>query len=209
VVDATGYSGKPIHILVALDPAGKILGAKLVEHHEPIVLIGIPEEKIRSVIDHFRGVDVRALAAGTAPAAGSPEIVSGATVTVLVIGDSIIRSALKVVQARGLGAPADAASQAAVPSAATIDETRSEIADWQTLIGDDRPAPNLSPPRSMTHTTSPGTRSREAARERSADESFVDLCRTRHHPHHRPQPAGRSRYRQMTEQLRPGQTRSW
>ena len=57
IVDATGYSGKPIHILVALDPAGKILGAKMVEHHEPIVLIGIPEEKIRPVIEHFGGVD--------------------------------------------------------------------------------------------------------------------------------------------------------
>src|SRR4051812_8735373 len=42
VVDSTGYSGKPIRILVALDPSGRILGAKLMEHHEPIVLVGIP-----------------------------------------------------------------------------------------------------------------------------------------------------------------------
>src|SRR5512145_2469983 len=42
VVDATGYSGKPIHILVAIDASGRILGAKLMEHHEPIVLVGIP-----------------------------------------------------------------------------------------------------------------------------------------------------------------------
>ena len=32
VVDSTGYSGKPIHVLVALDTTGKIIGAKLMEH---------------------------------------------------------------------------------------------------------------------------------------------------------------------------------
>src|SRR5262249_58220653 len=66
VVDSTGYSGKPIRILIALDPKGTLIGAKLMEHHEPIVLVGIPEEKIRAVIDHFRGTDFRAIAARTA-----------------------------------------------------------------------------------------------------------------------------------------------
>jgi NosR/NirI family nitrous oxide reductase transcriptional regulator len=133
VVDATGYSGKPIHILVALDPNGRLIGAKLMEHHEPIVLVGIPEEKIEPVIEHFRGVDMRAIVAGTAEAV-PPDIVSGATVTVLVIGDSILRSALKVVQARGLGSPSAAA--AAAPVVTTVDLSKSEIVDWQTLIGD-------------------------------------------------------------------------
>lgn len=134
VVDATGYSGKPIHILVALDPAGKIIGARLMEHHEPIVLVGIPEEKIRKVIDHFRGTDVRAIAAGAAQAS-SPDIVSGATVTVLVIGDSIIRSAIKVVEERALGGPA-AAGKAAPPESVSVDLDKSEVEDWQTLLGD-------------------------------------------------------------------------
>ncbi len=134
VVDATGYSGKPIHILVALDPAGMLIGAKLMEHHEPIVLVGIPEEKIRAVIDHFRGTDIRAIAAGTAEVS-TPDIVSGATVTVLVIGDSIVRSALKVVQARGLGQPpAAVAGTAAVVT--TVDLGKSDVVDWQTLVGD-------------------------------------------------------------------------
>ena len=134
VVDATGYSGKPIHILVALDPSGRIIGAKLMEHHEPIVLVGIPEEKIRSVIDHFRGTDVHAITAG-APQASTPDIVSGATVTVLVIGDSIIRSAIKVVEQKGLGGSASAAT-ASAPEQLTIDQDKSEIEDWQSLVGD-------------------------------------------------------------------------
>jgi NosR/NirI family nitrous oxide reductase transcriptional regulator len=134
LVDATGYSGKPIHILVALDPAGKIIGAKLMEHHEPIVLVGIPEEKIRKVIDHFRGTDVRAIAAG-ATEASTPDIVSGATVTVLVIGDSIIRSAIKVVEAKGLGGAAAPGATAAAEQV-TIDPDRNDIEDWQSLLGD-------------------------------------------------------------------------
>ncbi|MGH6961639.1 MAG: 4Fe-4S binding protein, partial [Dongiaceae bacterium] len=134
VVDATGYSGKPIHILVALDLAGKLIDAKLMEHHEPIVLVGIPEEKIRAVIDHFRGTDIRAIAAGSAEIS-MPDIVSGATVTVLVIGDSIVRSALKVVQARGLGQPAAAAAGTA-SVVTTVDLGKSDIVDLQTLVGD-------------------------------------------------------------------------
>jgi NosR/NirI family nitrous oxide reductase transcriptional regulator len=132
VLDATGYSGKPIHILVALDVSGRILGAKLMEHHEPIVLIGIPEAKITAVIDHFRGTDVRGMAAGTSQVS-SPDIVSGATVTVLVIGDSIVRSALKMVQAKGFGGPAAAAS---APEMVSIDTAKNDIEDWQTLVGD-------------------------------------------------------------------------
>ena len=135
VVDSAGYSGRPIRILVALDPTGKIMGAKLMEHHEPIVLVGIPEEKIRAVIDHFRGTDIRAIAAGTAQET-KPDIVSGATVTVLVIGDSILRSALKVVQARGLGQPAATVAGAAAPVVTTVDLGKSEVEDWQTLLGD-------------------------------------------------------------------------
>src|SRR5262245_29437531 len=34
VVDSTGYSGKPINIVIGIDLEGKITGAKLVEHHE-------------------------------------------------------------------------------------------------------------------------------------------------------------------------------
>ena len=41
-VGTTGYSGKPIHTLVAVDPQARIIGMDLVKHSEPIVLIGIP-----------------------------------------------------------------------------------------------------------------------------------------------------------------------
>src|SRR5262245_52068339 len=46
VVNAVGYSGKPIRIAIGIDTHGTITGTKLVEHHEPIVLVGIPPEKV-------------------------------------------------------------------------------------------------------------------------------------------------------------------
>jgi len=45
VVNAVGYSGKPIRIAIGIDTRGVITGAKLVEHHEPIVLVGIPPRR--------------------------------------------------------------------------------------------------------------------------------------------------------------------
>ena len=48
---AVGYSGKPIRILVGIDPKGVIRGIKLVEHKEPIVLIGIPQEKVVAALN--------------------------------------------------------------------------------------------------------------------------------------------------------------
>lgn len=208
VVDATGYSGKPIHILVALDPAGKILGAKLVEHHEPIVLIGIPEEKIKLVIDHFRGTDIRALAAGTAPAAGSPDIVSGATVTVLVMGDSILRSALKIVQARGAGEPSSAMAEATAATRTTIDQDKSEIVDWQTLVGDGS-VRRLHLSVADVNDAYDRSGNPEAAKRRekgAPDETFIDLyVALPTIPTIGRSLLGDSGYQQMVDRLEPGQ----
>lgn len=46
IVNSAGYSGKPIDIVVSLALDGRIAGARLMEHHEPIVLIGIAPAKI-------------------------------------------------------------------------------------------------------------------------------------------------------------------
>ena len=101
-VSTTGYSGKPIHTLVGVDEDAVITGVEIVEHSEPIVLIGIPESKIRAATERYRGLDLKkeAEAGGTAHEA---DIVAGATVTIIVIDDSIVRAGLKVARALGLG----------------------------------------------------------------------------------------------------------
>ena len=119
-VGTTGYSGKPIHTMVAVDDAAKIIGVQLVKHSEPIVLIGIPDAKIKALVGAYVGLDLvaeakmKAVAEGyvgldlvaEAKAGGSAHdlnIISGATVTVMVIDDSIVRSGLKAARALGLG----------------------------------------------------------------------------------------------------------
>lgn len=101
VVNTRGYSSKPIDVLVALANDGRIMGAKLVEHHEPIVLIGIPQAKVDHFISGYVGLNF----VDSPPRHGAPppvDIISGATVTLMVIGDSITRSAIAVARAHGI-----------------------------------------------------------------------------------------------------------
>lgn len=131
---ATGYSGRPIHILVGVDLSGRITGAQLVDHHEPIVLIGIPEKRIRKVIDGYRGRDVVSLAKDEPPQ-HDIDIVSGATVTVMVIDDSILRSAIKVARKLGLGGLQPEVEGPTGPRA-VISDTSPTAESWQVLVGD-------------------------------------------------------------------------
>ena len=132
--NAVGYSGKPIQVLVGIDPKGILTGLKLVEHKEPIVLVGIPEKRILEAVNKLIGADLGSVARGAAPAP-QVDIVSGATVTVLVIGDSIVRSATKLIRSGRLGGQGSQVA-AAPPAAKAIDTAKSEVRDWQTLVGD-------------------------------------------------------------------------
>jgi NosR/NirI family transcriptional regulator, nitrous oxide reductase regulator len=132
-VNSVGYSGRPIHILVGLDTEGTIVGLKLIDHHEPIVLIGIPESRVLDYMRAFIGYNpVRA----TAEDSGSPDadIVSGATVTVLVMGESVVRSAARVARALGLGGASAVSEQHR--TARTVDPEAGEVTDWETLLGE-------------------------------------------------------------------------
>ncbi|WP_416221152.1 4Fe-4S binding protein [Rhodopseudomonas palustris] len=133
--NATGYSGKPIQVLVGIDPTGVIKGIKLVEHKEPIVLVGIPVQRILDVVNKLIGADMASVARGTAPAP-QVDIVSGATVTVLVMGDSIVRSATKLIRSGRIGGGGVVAAATVPPVIRTIDLDKSEIRDWQGLLAD-------------------------------------------------------------------------
>ncbi len=132
---SVGYSGKPIHILVGIEPTGIVRGFKLVEHHEPIVLIGIPEEKVIASLNSLIGEDLGRVAARVSKPP-QVDIVSGATVTVLVMGDSIVRSAVRLIRSNRLGAAPAGAPAAAAAAIRELDLSKSEVRDWQSLIGD-------------------------------------------------------------------------
>ena len=130
-VGTTGYSGKPIHVLVAIDDDARLTGARLVDHSEPIVLVGIPESKIRALTEHYAGLDLREEATESAH---ELDIISGATVTVVVIDDSIFRSGLRVARDLGLGGLAPK-SKPAGPQFVLSAEPGS-LESWQKLTGD-------------------------------------------------------------------------
>jgi len=131
-VGTTGYSGKPIHVMMALDLAGKVIGAQLVKHSEPIVLVGIPEAKVKALVTSYIGVDLPRASADKA-AAHDLQIISGATVTVMVIDDSILRSGIKVARALGLGGMK---AEVATGPKAEINPDAAAPGDWLAMLGD-------------------------------------------------------------------------
>jgi len=131
---SVGYSGKPIHIVVGVDTSGIIHGFKLVEHHEPIVLIGIPEAKVIAALNAIIGKDLGRVASGD-ERPPQVDIVSGATVTVLVMSDSVVRSAVKLIRSGRLNGNGTSEVVAA-SEIRKLDLSKDEASDWQTLIGD-------------------------------------------------------------------------
>ncbi len=131
-VSPTGYSGKPIHVMVAMDTEGKLLRAELVKHSEPIVLIGIPDRKIQAFTAAYSGLDIiaEAAAGGTAH---DLEIISGATVTLMIIDDGVVRSSIKVARALGIGGLVD--ENAGGPTH-ELNMDAPEAFDWLTLTGE-------------------------------------------------------------------------
>jgi NosR/NirI family nitrous oxide reductase transcriptional regulator len=132
-VGTTGYSGKPIHVMVAVDLEAKLSGVKLVKHSEPIVLIGIPEAKVAKLVADFVGLDLVAEAA-EGGSAHELDIISGATVTIMVIDDSIVRSGIRVARALGLGGLAPLSGPSGPRFQLNPDAQAAD--DWFTLTGD-------------------------------------------------------------------------
>ncbi len=129
-VNTTGYSGKPIHQLVSMSLNGIIQKVLLVEHHEPIVLIGIPEKRITAMLVDYEGMDVGRLVANELD--HKIDIVTGATVTVMVMDDNILRSAIKV--ARHYGLAGLKPQQKKTGPVASINPEINHIKDWDSLI---------------------------------------------------------------------------
>lgn len=124
-VDGTGYSGKPIHVAVGVAEDGRIAGVRLLKHSEPIVLIGIPEHRIAEAIGRTVGYNVLEARSDRHPPV---DIVAGATVTMVVIGDSVTRAAARALRSRG-------GAQAAEPARA-LDLGQSGVRTWDSLLAE-------------------------------------------------------------------------
>jgi NosR/NirI family nitrous oxide reductase transcriptional regulator len=137
LANATGYSGKPIHLLVGIDPQGIVRGIKLVDHKEPIVLLGIPERRIVDSLNMLVGRSLAPVASG-AERPPQVDIISGATVTVLVMADSVVRSAVRLIRSGRLDSGGQKSAAVTLPPATvrSVDPSTGEIRDWESLLGD-------------------------------------------------------------------------
>ena len=131
-VSTTGYSGKPIHVVAAIDMDAVLTGVELVKHSEPIVLIGIPNSKITALTEGYKGLDLKAEAAAGGDA-HDLDIISGATVTIMIIDDSVVRAGIKVARALSLGG---LAPKVAAGPGREVDMALDAVSDWITLAGD-------------------------------------------------------------------------
>lgn len=102
IARSVGYSGRPIDILVAVTVDGRIAGAELVRHNEPILTLGISTSDIARYVDDFAGIDLTAPQTTDFGARSDlPDVISRATVSTGVIRDAILRTARTVALQRG------------------------------------------------------------------------------------------------------------
>ena len=126
VVKSVGFSGKALDIAVGLDLSGHITGAELVEHQEPILVIGVSEAALKAFTRQYRGIDVRTSPriGGRKGEEGALDAVSGATVSSLVINNAVLRAARAVARSRGIFDGVEAA----------LDLDKFSPANWQALL---------------------------------------------------------------------------
>jgi NosR/NirI family transcriptional regulator, nitrous oxide reductase regulator len=135
VAPIPAYSGEPINILVAIDTTGRIVGTKVLEQHEPILLVGIPVQKLYDFVARYIGhrvTDRIVVGNGGGPGSIPIDAISSATVTSMAANQTIMDAAVRVAASRNI-VPASAI--AAVGGASHVRMKLYHAADWQQLLG--------------------------------------------------------------------------
>ncbi|KJZ39574.1 transcriptional regulator NosR [Pseudomonas fluorescens] len=206
VVDIPAYSGKPINTQVILDTAGVIKDAYVLEHHEPILLIGIPEVKLHDFSARYTGISVNqrvVVGHSSDPSAVTVDAIAGATVTAMVVNEVIMRAAhevavsLKLIEDKG----------ARVNKPAIVRQDFFEPATWEQLTGNGA-IRRLSLTRGQVDAAFKGTDAEgvENATPEHLDDTFIELYTADLNP-----PTigrallGDNQYRFLMQDLKPGE----
>ena len=99
--DLQGFSGKPIRLLIGMDRQGVLTGVKVLEHHEPVFLHGLGEQPLFDFVEQYRHTSIAKpiVVGGGAEASDSVthfDGVSKATVSVVILNEAVLTSALTV-----------------------------------------------------------------------------------------------------------------
>lgn len=106
-----GFAGKPVSLLIGLDTRGRFTGVNVLHHHEPVFLHGLGEAPLFAFVDQYEGRSLREqIIVSTSNSSRSGrntegevvhfDGVSKATVSVLIINDTVLSSALKVARTK-------------------------------------------------------------------------------------------------------------
>ncbi|MBV8090780.1 MAG: FMN-binding protein, partial [Alphaproteobacteria bacterium] len=122
VTQSKGFSNQPLVLLVGLDLEGRISGARVVHHTEPIAILGLKDEGFQRFAENYKGTDIRtgvdvviklsssvlgqeSFSQRTAPGttdAAKVDAVSRATTSSVLISDAIVRGARIVARSRNI-----------------------------------------------------------------------------------------------------------
>lgn len=207
VTHMPAYSGKPINIQVILDPQAVIRDSYVLEHHEPILLIGIPEEKLHAFTAGYSGLRAdQRVAVGRSgdPQTVTIDAVAGATVTVMVVNEIIMRAArtvavsLKLIKDNGQ----------VRPKPAIVRADFYQPASWNELLGNGA-IRRLKLTHGQIDAAFKGTVAEKASPAydtEQREETFIDLYTALLDP-----PSigrnllGEKQYKELLESLRPGE----
>ena len=102
-VGSVGYSGRELDLLIGLDTEGRLTGTKLVSEEEPIFFAERMRRELDRLLADYRGRSVaEAIEVRREGGEGAIQAVSGATVSSLVINDTVLGAARTVANAKGL-----------------------------------------------------------------------------------------------------------
>jgi NosR/NirI family nitrous oxide reductase transcriptional regulator len=99
VVALPAFSGKPVNMLIGIDLEGKLAGIQVIDHQEPIFLHGLGEQPLFDFVKQYVGLSILDNIKVGKTSNNSHVAIDGitkATISVVVINETILLSSLKV-----------------------------------------------------------------------------------------------------------------
>ncbi|BBB30579.1 4Fe-4S binding protein [Neptunomonas japonica] len=134
-----GFSGQPIKLLIGLQANGVFSKVKVMEHHEPVFLHGLGNEALDQFTDQYTGHSIKkqviisstkkSKASSDAAGAVFFDGVTKATISVMIVNDVVLATALQVAR--------DKLEGFSLPSQSALRKKRTdsvESMDWPALI---------------------------------------------------------------------------